>query len=99
MKALAKLRAAMLLSATATLADLEGRVGDLAATGNVWRHNARELLGLAAWRAGDFDKARQYFDDIANDQESPPDMRQRIQVMLALITSRIGAPPAEKPQG
>jgi len=98
-KALARLRAAMLLSASLPLADMESRIGDLAATGNVWRHNARELLGLSAWRAGDYEKARQYFTEIGDDQESPSDMRQRVQIMLALITSRIGAPPADKPQG
>lgn len=98
-KALARLRAAMQLSGTAPLADIESRLGDLAATGNVWRHNARELLGIAAWRAGDYDKARKYFDDINADQDSPQDMRQRVQLMLALITSRVGAPPADKPQG
>ena len=27
------------------------RIGDLAETGNPWRHSAREILGLAAWRS------------------------------------------------
>ena len=99
-KALARLRAGLLLVDTASLADMESRVGDLAGTGIVWRHSARELLGLAAWRAGDYDTARKYFDEINADQEAPPDLRQRSQVMLALITSRVGAPPdAAKPQG
>ncbi len=93
-KALARLRAAALLVDTAPLADLEKRLNDLAATGNVWRHNARELLGLDAWRVGDYEAARKYFDEINNDQESPADLRQRAQVMLSLITARIGAPPA-----
>ena len=93
-KSLARLRAGAMLVDTETLADLEKRLGDLASTGNVWRHNARELLGLAAWRTGDFDAARKYFDEINSDQEAPQDLRQRAQVMLALITARIGAPPA-----
>ncbi len=92
-KALARLRAAALLVDTATLADLETRLGDLAGTGNVWRHNARELLGLAAWRNNDLDAARKYYDEIDKDQEAPADLRQRAQVMLSLITARIGAPP------
>jgi hypothetical protein len=93
-KALARLRAGALLVDTVSLADLEQRLGDLAATGNVWRHNARELLGLAAWRIGDYDAARKYFDEINNDQEAPADLRQRAQVMLSLIAARIGQPPA-----
>ncbi len=93
-KALARLRAAALLVDTTSLADLEKRLGDLAGTGNVWRHNARELLGLAAWRNGDYEAARKYFDQIDQDQEAPADLRQRAQVMLSLIKARIGAPPA-----
>jgi hypothetical protein len=93
-KALARLRAAAMLVDTASVADLETRLGDLAGTGNVWRHNARELLGLTAWRSGDYDAARKYFSEISDDQESPADLRQRAQVMLALISARIGEPPA-----
>ncbi len=92
-KALARLRAAALLVDTAPLADLEKRISDLASTGNVWRHNARELLGLDAWRVGDYQAARKYFDEINNDEASPADLRQRAQVMLSLIQARIGAPP------
>jgi hypothetical protein len=92
-KSLARLRAAMLLVDSASFADLQSRIGDLADTGNIWRHNARELLGLAAWKAGEYEAARKYYDQINADQETPRDLRQRSQVMLALITARIGAPP------
>jgi hypothetical protein len=93
-KALARLRAAALLVDTSNLEDMQKRLDDLASTGNVWRHNARELLGLTAWRVGNYEAARKYFDEINSDQESPADLRQRAQVMLSLITARIGAPPA-----
>ena len=89
---LARLRAALILVETASLADLQTRIGDLADTGNPWRHSAREILGLAAWRASDFATARKYFEEIADDQEAPQDLRQRAQFMLALITARLGAP-------
>lgn len=96
-KTLARLRAAAMLVDTISVDDLQKRIGDLASTGNVWRHNARELLGLDAWRTGDYQAARKYFDEINNDQEAPGDLRQRAQVMLSLITARIGAPkPAAK---
>jgi hypothetical protein len=93
-RTLARLRAAALLVDSASLPDLEKRLADLAGTGNVWRHNARELLGLAAWRVGDLEAARKYFDQIDKDEEAPADLRQRAQVMLSLITARIGAAPA-----
>jgi hypothetical protein len=92
-RTLARLRAALLLADTASLADLQDRIGDLAATGNPWRHTARELLGLAAWRTNDLDTARDYFVQIADDQDTPQDMRQRSQLMLAVIDARQAAPP------
>jgi hypothetical protein len=93
---LARLRAALLLVDTTSFADLQSRIGDLASTGNIWRHTAREILGLAAWRGGDYATARKYFDDINVDQEAPQDLRQRSQLMLALIAQRLGpeTPPA-----
>jgi hypothetical protein len=87
---MARLRAALLLADTASLGDLEARIGDLASTGNIWRGSAREVLGLAAWRTGDFAAARKYFEDIVNDQESANDLRQRSQLMLTLIRARLG---------
>ncbi len=97
---LARLRAALILVNTASLADLKTRIGDLAAVGNPWRHSAREILGLAAWRANDFAAARTYYEDIVNDQESPADLRQRADFMLSVLDARLGAPPAEpKPAG
>jgi hypothetical protein len=93
-KNMARLRAALLLVDTASEADQQSRIGDLAATGNPWRYSAREILGLAAWRAGDYVAARKYFDDINSDQDSATDLRQRAQLMLALIAARIGPEPA-----
>jgi hypothetical protein len=97
MRAMARLRAAILLVDTASLAELETRVGDLAATGTPWRHTAREVLGLAAWRSGDYEGARMHFDSLVADQEAPQDLRQRVQLLLALVDARIGegAAPAD----
>jgi len=89
-KPIARLRAALILVDTASLADLEDRIGDLAATGEPWRHSAREILGLAAWRVGDLETARKYYEQIAADQEKPADLQTRAQFMLALIQARAG---------
>ena len=96
-KAMARLRAAFLLVDSIACPEREKQIGDLASTGNIWRHSARELLGLAAWRSGDFDSARKYFDMISTDQDAPQDLRQRSQIMLSLITAKLGAPPAKAP--
>ena len=97
---MARLRAALILVETSSLADLEARIGNLAATGNPWRNTARELLGLAAWRSGDLAAARKYFQQISDDQQKPRDIAQRADVMLALIKGKLGEPAEEpKPEG
>lgn len=97
---LARLRAALVLADSASLADLQDRIGDLASTGNPWRHSAREILGLAAYRTDDLGTARDYFTQIVEDQETPQDMRQRAQLLLAVIDARQAAPePAAASEG
>jgi hypothetical protein len=97
---MARLRAALILVESATVGDLQTRIGDLAAPGNPWRHTAREILGLAAWRVNDFATARKLFQEIGSDQESSQDVRQRAQLMIALIDARQGAPGEEaQPEG
>lgn len=89
---LARLRSAMLLSDNASVEELTSRIGDLAKTGNPWRQPAREILGFAAFRTNDLTAAREYFSEIAADQDSTPGIRSRAEVMLSLITSRQGEP-------
>ena len=93
---LARIRAALLLVDSASVADLNTRIGDLAATGNGWRQSAREILGLAAFRENDLTAARKYFSDIAADRETTSDLHQRAELMLAVIDAR-QAPPAPAP--
>lgn len=100
LRAMARLRAALLLLDTAGTADLETRLRDLAAVGSPWRHTAREILGLSSWRAGEFNAAKTYFDEIAADQEAPQALRQRVALMLTLINERLrdaGALPEATP--
>jgi hypothetical protein len=98
---MARIRAALVLVDTASVADLTKRIGDLAGTGNPWRFNAREILALAAYRAGDFATAKMYFDQVNVDQEAPQDMRDRANVMLSLINPKLAAPtsPVSAPSG
>ncbi len=97
---MARLRAALILTETASLAELEARIGDLAATGNPWRHSAREFLGLAAWRGGDYAAAQKYYRQIADDEQKPRDIGTRTEMMLSLLRARLGAPPeVAKPEG
>jgi hypothetical protein len=97
---LARLRAALLLVDTASVDEINRRVGDLAAVGNPWRHNAREALALAAWHANDYAAAKTWFQQILADQDAQATMRQRSQVMLSLIAAKeaaSGTAPAAAP--
>lgn len=99
-KDMARLRAALILTETASLADLEGRIGDLAATGNPWRNSAREFLGLTAWRNGDYAAAQKYYQQIAEDEQKPQSLTTRAEMMLSLLRARLGTPAGEtKPEG
>ena len=84
---LAALRAAMLAVDTAPLADMTRRLEPLTGQGRTFRHSARELLALSAWRNHDFSTARRYVDMIAADAESPPGARARAEVLSALIAA------------
>ena len=85
---LAAVRAGLLLVDTAPLADLNARLAPLTAPDRTFRHTARELLALSAWRTGDQAAARRWFDMITTDADTPPSTRARIDVLIALAGTR-----------
>jgi hypothetical protein len=84
---LAGLRAGLLLVDSAQLADMRRRLDPLAEPSRAFRHTARELLALSAWRNHDVAAARRYIDMIATDAETPPGTRARTDVLSALIAA------------
>ena len=82
---LAKVRAAGLLLETAPYPSMLARLEAATAPGATFRHTARELLALSAWRANDTAAARQWLDLIANDGETPPSLRSRAEALQALL--------------
>lgn len=87
----AKIRAATLRVDEADKAEIARRVGDLAAAGP-WRHSARELLGLASYKAGDMQEAQRQFSELLSDPTAPQSLRRRAEMMLALIVKADAAP-------
>jgi hypothetical protein len=85
---LAVIRAGLILVDTATPAELATRLEPLTASDRPFRHAARELLALGAWRAGDAAAAKRWFDLIATDVETPAGTRQRIDVLMTLTGAR-----------
>lgn len=82
---LAQIRAGYLLVDTQTPDQLLARLGKFDKEGEIWRHHAREIFGLSAWRSGDFIMADRYMNAIYADPETPDDMRQRAQVMVQIL--------------
>ncbi|MBV9346789.1 MAG: tetratricopeptide repeat protein [Pseudolabrys sp.] len=84
---LAGLRAAMLLVDISPFTEIQRRLEVLAQGGRTFRHTAREILALSAWKANDAAAARRYVEMITADSESPAGTRARAEVISALIAS------------
>jgi hypothetical protein len=84
-QAVARMRAAALLVDTASYADIQQRLEASAAPGSTFRHSAREMLALSAWRNSDMTAARKWLDQIGNDNETPPGLRSRAEALQALL--------------
>ncbi|PDT85092.1 hypothetical protein CO669_31520 [Bradyrhizobium sp. Y36] len=84
---LAKIRAAGLLLDSAPYADMQQRLEPSAApkSNSTFRHSAREMLALSAWRNNDTTAARKWLDAIAEDGETPPGLRSRAEALQALL--------------
>jgi len=97
LRELALLLAANILVDNGTLADVEARVSTIATDDNPLRRTARELLGLAQYKAGDFAAAQASFEAVLNDPLAQNATRNRIAYYLAQMTSQgdIAEAPAE----
>jgi hypothetical protein len=82
---LARIRAGGLLLDTDTYPNMLQRLEAATKPEATFRHSARELLALSAWRANDTAAARQWLDMIANDGETPAAMRSRAEALQALL--------------
>ena len=82
---LARVRAALALVDTASASEIARRLDPLIAGNSAFKASAREILGLARFRAGEREAARKLFAEIVADPETPPSLRSRAQLMLALL--------------
>jgi hypothetical protein len=84
---LAAVRAGFLLVDTAPYSEMRQRLEPLTAPDRTFRHSARELLALSAWKSGDTDAARRWTDMIMTDPQSPAGTRSRAEVLSELIAA------------
>jgi len=94
MRQVAQLRAAMLRLGKADWTEMQNRLNDLVVETSPWRFSARELRGLAAFKASKKDEARKMFTLLLGDQSTPRGIRQRAGMMMALLT-KVGSAPAK----
>ena len=88
---LAGVRAGSLLMDQGSMNDARVRLEPLTTDGRPYRYTARELLALAAWRAGDTAAAKRWFDLIVTDIQTPPAIRSRVEMLMALFAAATGS--------
>ena len=91
LQGLATVQAATLRIDNADYAEMERRLKGLIEGNTAWRFSARELLGLSAFQHKNMRAAEEQFSALLGDQGTPPNMRERANMMLALIVSNTPA--------
>jgi hypothetical protein len=87
LQVIATVQAATLRLDSADYAEMERRLKGLIDSDSAWRFSARELLGLSAYRHNDMRVAEEQFSAILSNQRTPPNLRERANMMLTLIAS------------
>jgi hypothetical protein len=82
---LARVRAAGLLLDSATYPEMKQRLEPETVPEAAFRHDARELLALSAFRTNDMSAARLWLEQISADADTPPSLRSRAQALQALL--------------
>jgi hypothetical protein len=81
---LAAVRAGLLLVDTAPTSEMRARLEPLTGADGPFRHSARELIAISAWRGQDIATARRWCDMIMGDAETPAGTRSRVEMLMAL---------------
>lgn len=82
---LARLRAGILRVDLVPYAEIKQALEPLATPQGIWRHSAREFLGVSALKNNLFEDAGRWFDAIVTDPATPQAERQRADLYLALV--------------
>ena len=87
LKSFAQLQAASLRLPDADYAEIQNRLTPLAGDDAPYFKSARELLGIAAYRAKKYDEARKYLEPLLIDPNASEAMQNRVKVVMAGIAS------------
>jgi hypothetical protein len=84
---LAAVRGSFLLVDSAPYSEILQRLEPLTAPDRAFRHSAREILALSAWKAGDMAAAHRWTEMIMSDPQTPPGPRSRAEMLSELIAA------------
>lgn len=84
---LAAVRAGYLLVDSVPYSEMRTRLEPLTAADKIYRHSARELLALSAWKSGDTSAVKQWTGMIISDPRSPDGTRSRAEVLSELVAA------------
>jgi len=87
---LAEIRAAGLLLDNAGYAEMLRRLERFTVPSSSFRHTAREMLALSAWREGDMASARKWVEAVQDDPETPEKIRERVVDALGAMLPEAG---------
>jgi hypothetical protein len=84
---LAAIRAAFLAADHSTPEELRRRLEPLATPDGTYRHSARDMLALAAWKANDAAALKRIGETVNTDPQTPGSLRARIDLLTALLAA------------
>jgi hypothetical protein len=87
LRSFAALQAAGLRLGKADFTEMQNRLNPLMGDEGPWRYSARELMGLAAFKAGKANEARMLLTPLLVDQNTPKSINDRAQIVLAEIAT------------
>jgi hypothetical protein len=91
----AQLQAASLRMPEADFTEMQNRLNDLTVADGPWRAVAREMLGLAAMKAGKTADARRSFEQLLGERNVPASVLDRVRTYLGMLAAaELAAAPA-----
>lgn len=92
LRSFAALQAATIRVDTADWTEMQNRLNELVKDDSAWRYSARELLGLAAYKAGNLEEAEKQYQSLMGERSVPNGVLKRAQMMLEVILSASAKP-------
>ena len=86
---LASIRAGLIAVDQVKYDDFRTRLEPLSGADRAFRHTARELLAISAWRSGDFKASQRWSEMILGDPEAPSGARNRAEMLLAFLADEL----------